>query len=139
MFRRSFLAEHGIAFPEGRRRLEDQLFVVTAYFAARTISILADEPCYFYLRRADRGNAGSAQMEPAGYYANVREVVDVVLANAAGGASRLVRRLYPVGLLGGLGRSRLHPAGSPRSDDVSTNIRPCSLTSLTTRSRQASA
>ena len=59
MFRRAFLDEHGLRFPEGRRRLEDQLFVVKAYFAARVISILADEPCYFYLRRDDGANAGS--------------------------------------------------------------------------------
>ena len=59
MFRRSFLAEHGIRFPEGRRRLEDQLFVVQAYFAARVISIVADEICYFYVGRDDGGNAGS--------------------------------------------------------------------------------
>ena len=89
MFRRSFLHEHGIASPEGKRRLEDQLFVVKAYFAARVISILADEPCYFYLRRDDRGNAGSnPTWDPAGYYANLREVLDVVVANTEPGEQR---------------------------------------------------
>ena len=33
MFRTAFLREHGIEFPEGRRRLEDQLFMVRAYLA----------------------------------------------------------------------------------------------------------
>ena len=35
LFRRALLDEHGIRFPEGRRRLEDHLFVVHAYFHAR--------------------------------------------------------------------------------------------------------
>ena len=42
MFRTAFLREHDLRFPEGRRRLEDQLFVVQAYFRAKVISILAD-------------------------------------------------------------------------------------------------
>ena len=35
LFRRALLDEHGIRFPEGKRRLEDHMFVVPAYFAAR--------------------------------------------------------------------------------------------------------
>jgi len=106
MFRRAFLLEHGIEFPEGRRRLEDQLFVVKAYFAARVISILADEPCYFYLRRTDRQNAGATPLDPDGYYANLREVLDVVFANTEPGEqrARLVRRFARNELLGRMSR-----------------------------------
>jgi glycosyltransferase involved in cell wall biosynthesis len=106
MFRRAFLLEHRIEFPEGRRRLEDQLFVVKAYFAARVISILADEPCYFYLRRTDRGNAGATPLDPDGYYANLREVLDVVIANTEPGEerARLVRRFARNELLGRMSR-----------------------------------
>jgi poly(ribitol-phosphate) beta-N-acetylglucosaminyltransferase len=94
LFRRGFLLDNGITYPEGKRRLEDQLFVVRAYFAASNISILAGDPCYFYRRRADGKNAGHARIEPALYYANVREVLDVVLAKTAPGPerTRLVRR-----------------------------------------------
>ena len=35
LFRRGVLDEHGIRFPEGRRRLEDHVFVVQAYFPPR--------------------------------------------------------------------------------------------------------
>lgn len=105
MFRRSFLDEHGIRFPEGRRRLEDQLFVVKAYFAARVISIVADEICYFYLGRDDGGNAGSnPTWDPVGYYANLREVLDVVVANTEPGPKRdfLMSRFFRAQLVGRL-------------------------------------
>ena len=78
MFRRSFLDQHGIRFPEGRRRLEDHVFVMKAYFAASRISILADYPCYHWMRRDDAGNATDLYADPVGYYENVREVLDIV-------------------------------------------------------------
>ena len=34
MFRTQFLRDHGIRYPEGPRRLEDQLFMAKAYFEA---------------------------------------------------------------------------------------------------------
>ena len=64
MFRRAFLAEHDLTFPEGRRRLEDHVFVVSAYLHARTISVLSDYPCYFHTARDDGGNAGFRPLEP---------------------------------------------------------------------------
>ncbi len=88
MFRRSFLDEHGLRFPEGRRRLEDHVFVTAAYFLATTVSILADYHCYFHIRRDDDGNAAFQRIDPVGYYANVREVVDVVLAHTQPGPLR---------------------------------------------------
>ena len=44
LFRRAFVEEHGLRFPEGKRRLEDHPFVLSAYFAAERISVLADHP-----------------------------------------------------------------------------------------------
>ncbi|MEJ7804206.1 MAG: glycosyltransferase, partial [Candidatus Limnocylindria bacterium] len=78
LFRRSFLDEHGIRFPEGPRRLEDHVFVMKAFFSARRISILADYPCYHWLLREDASNATDRYAEPVAYYQNVREVLDVV-------------------------------------------------------------
>ena len=49
LFRRALLDEHGIRFPEGRRRLEDHMFVVPAYFRARNMAILADYACYHWV------------------------------------------------------------------------------------------
>jgi poly(ribitol-phosphate) beta-N-acetylglucosaminyltransferase len=78
LFRTSLLREHCIRFPEGRRRLEDHAFVVHAYFHARRISVLADYPSYYWVLRGDRSNASARQWDPAGYYENVREVLDIV-------------------------------------------------------------
>ena len=78
MFRRAFLIEHGLRFPEGYRRLEDQLFVVRAYLSARTCSVVADHVCYRYLRQPDRGNIATRIVLPAQYYESVREILDEV-------------------------------------------------------------
>jgi poly(ribitol-phosphate) beta-N-acetylglucosaminyltransferase len=104
MFRRDFLREHRIAFPEGKRRLEDQLYMVRAYFPAKTVSILGDYPCYFYRKRDDGKNAGTARIDPRGYYANLRDVLDTVIANTEPGEfrDRLLRRFYRVEMLGRL-------------------------------------
>jgi glycosyltransferase involved in cell wall biosynthesis len=77
LFRRALLVEHGLRFPEGRRRLEDHLFVVHAYFHARRIAVLADYPCYHWVRRGDASNA-SLERADSSYYDNLREVLDLV-------------------------------------------------------------
>lgn len=93
LFRRSFLAEHGIRFPEGRRRLEDHVFVMQAFFAAEDrISILASYPCYHWMLRPDKDNASWGQMDPEAYYGNLREVIDIIEANVEPG-TREWRRL----------------------------------------------
>ena len=56
LFRHAFLLDHGLRFPEGKRRLEDHAFVITAYFAADVISVLADYPCYFWVFSGDTAN-----------------------------------------------------------------------------------
>lgn len=56
MFRRAFLLEHGLRFPEGRQMLEDMIFVTAAYLKAERIGVYADYPCYYWLRREDGGN-----------------------------------------------------------------------------------
>jgi hypothetical protein len=96
LFRRALLAEHGIRFPEGRRRLEDHALVVPAFFAARRIAILADYPCYHWVRRDDGENASSQRPDWEGYFTNVREVLDVVDAHAEPGEyrDRLYHRWY---------------------------------------------
>ena len=64
MLRRAFLREHGIRFPEGPRRLEDQPFIVKAFFTASTVSIVADYVCYRYLRRPDNRTPARCRSNP---------------------------------------------------------------------------
>ncbi|SJN37862.1 hypothetical protein FM119_10660 [Mycetocola reblochoni REB411] len=58
MFRASFLAATGLRFAEGKRRLEDHLFVTEAYLRARNVSVLSSYDCYFHISRDDGGERG---------------------------------------------------------------------------------
>jgi glycosyltransferase involved in cell wall biosynthesis len=78
MFRRAFLDRIGLRFPEGRRRLEDHVFVTEAYLRADNVSVLSDYVCYYHLRRDDASNAGFQRFDPVGYFQNLREALDVV-------------------------------------------------------------
>ncbi len=78
LFRKALLDEHGIRFPEGRRRLEDHVFTMHAYFHAQHISVLAGYPCYHWVMRETEDNASYEELEPVGYYKNVREVLDLI-------------------------------------------------------------
>src|SRR3954447_25032063 len=76
LFRTALLREHGIRFPEGRRRLEDHLFVVPAYFAAERISVLASHPIYHWVRR-DRSASGQ-RPDVEGHFTTIRELLTIV-------------------------------------------------------------
>lgn len=100
MFRRAFLLDHGIEFPEGRVRLEDQLFMARAYVRAKTVSILST-PCYVWNRREDGGNTSATATTPETYYGDLRKVVDAVKEGTDPGPVQdaLLRRSYRVELL----------------------------------------
>ena len=107
LFRRALLDEHGIRFPEGKRRLEDHMFVVPAYFAARNMAILADYACYHWVHWDSGTNASFVAPDPAEYYADVAAVLDVVDAHTEPGDFRdtLYGRWYRGKLLGRIGRN----------------------------------
>jgi poly(ribitol-phosphate) beta-N-acetylglucosaminyltransferase len=88
LFRRRFLDEHGIRFPEGRLRLEDHMFVVPAYLKAQRISVLADRPVYHWVKRGSDANASYERFDADGYFENVRQVLDLVDANTPPGEWR---------------------------------------------------
>jgi poly(ribitol-phosphate) beta-N-acetylglucosaminyltransferase len=78
MFRASFLAETGLRFLEGRRRLEDHAFMMEAYLRARSIAVLSDYVCYYHTTRDDAGNNSVGTFDPVGYFGNLREAFDVL-------------------------------------------------------------
>ncbi|MFJ5775469.1 glycosyltransferase [Streptomyces sp. NPDC093094] len=92
MFRRAFLDRIGLRFPEGRRRLEDHVFVTEAYLRADNVSVLSDYVCYYHVRREDASNAGFQPFDPAGYFGNLREALDIVERYTEPGPAR--DRLY---------------------------------------------
>src|SRR5690606_7686016 len=122
MFRRDFLLGHGIEFPEGPVRLEDQLFMARAYVRAKTVSILAGPPCYLWNRREDGGNTSSRATTPEDYYGHLRNVVDAGKEVIPPGPLQdpLLRRSYRVELLRPVIEPRLlqrtgrHPRGLVR-------------------------
>jgi glycosyltransferase involved in cell wall biosynthesis len=126
MFRVEFLRENNIAYPEGKRRLEDQLYMMEAYFPAKVVSILGSYTCYYYSKRDDGNNAGSAKIVPSGYYGNLREVLDVVVANTEPGAFRdlLLRRFYRVEMLGRLSEPSVLKYDPAYLDEMVDAVRP---------------
>lgn len=92
LFRRAFLAEQGIRFPEGRRRLEDHVFVTAAYLRAKRVSIYADHPVYYFVIRDDGGNASRRPIEWLGYFANAAESIALVDAEARDEPTRVTMR-----------------------------------------------
>lgn len=88
LFRRDFLNQHNIRFPEGKRRLEDHLFVVTGYLMAKVVSIYADYTCYFHILRRDLANAGLRRTNWRGYFDNLADALNVVVAHTDPGEER---------------------------------------------------
>ena len=101
MFRTQFLREHAIRFPEGRRRLEDHVFVIQAYLRARVVSVLSDYTCYHLDRRPDGGNISLEEFEPRAYFEYLREAISAAEDLASGDLlDRVLRRWYRVEMLG---------------------------------------
>ncbi|MEU2426182.1 glycosyltransferase family A protein [Streptomyces sp. NPDC007851] len=106
MFRRAFVEEHGLRFPEGPWILEDLLFVSAAYLKAERISVLADYPCYYWMKRDDGGNNTQHRFNPRhGFWANTRTVVRQIKDGTRASddldalQNRLLHRLYHVEIL----------------------------------------
>lgn len=75
LYRRAFLVEHGIRFREGRVRLEDHEFMALALARADVVSIVASEPCYWWIHRTDGSNNSSNPVDPAVYWGHYTHVL----------------------------------------------------------------
>ena len=109
MVRRAFLDRIGLRFPEGRRRLEDHVFIAEAYLRAENVSVVSDYVCYYHIRRDDGSNAGFERFDPVGYFKNLREALDVVERYTEPGPvrDRLFRRWLRVEMVERLRARRL--------------------------------
>jgi poly(ribitol-phosphate) beta-N-acetylglucosaminyltransferase len=92
LWRRTFLDAHDLRFPEGRRRLEDHVMVMRAYFSEPRVSVLADYPCYHWVLRDRDVNASWGRLDPESYFMFMREVLDIVDEHTEPGPFR--DRLY---------------------------------------------
>ncbi len=112
LFRTAMVREHGIRFPEGRRRLEDHLFVVPAYFAAERISVLAGHPIYHWVRRSRDRGASRQWPDLEGHFTSLRELLSIVDERTLPGTvrDRYYLHWYRVKVLKRLGRASGHQA-----------------------------
>jgi glycosyltransferase involved in cell wall biosynthesis len=79
MFRREFLLDHQLRFPDGPNNIEDQHLAMRAYTHAQSVAVVSDLVCYFYRqRRAGGDHFGDARVAPASYAAEVSHLLDIV-------------------------------------------------------------
>ncbi len=75
LYRRAFLIDHDIRFREGRVRLEDHEFMALALARADAVSVIASEPCYWWVHRNDGSNNSSNPVDPATYWGHYGHVL----------------------------------------------------------------
>jgi glycosyltransferase involved in cell wall biosynthesis len=123
LFRRDFLNDHQIRFPEGKRRLEDHHFVVTSYLLAKVVSVYADYTCYFHIRRVDEANAGLRKTDWRGYFDNLADAIDVVVKYTEPGAERdrIFRRWLQVEMVQRLTRRRRESLADEEAAEIFSN------------------
>jgi hypothetical protein len=92
LFSRAFLQRSGVRFAEGHFRLEDHLFVVTAYLRARRVSTYADYPCYYLTYQGGRAHISQQQPDWHAYFASVRACLDRVDEEGGSPETRRVMR-----------------------------------------------
>jgi hypothetical protein len=85
LYRRQFLLDHSIRFPEGRVRLEDFNFMGQAIPRAKVISILSDYPCYRWIHRTDGSNNSTASVPQSKYWGFAAEALELMAAAAGEG------------------------------------------------------
>ena len=78
LFRRAFLVERGLRFPEGRVRLEDVMLLTRAYLLATRVSSLGDRTYYYVRRQEAGGNISSQRLDPQGYAESIHQVLSTV-------------------------------------------------------------
>jgi glycosyltransferase involved in cell wall biosynthesis len=86
LFRRQFLLDHDIRYPEGKVRLEDHNFMAQAVPRARTISVLADYPCYKWNHRNDGSNNSAKAVDYDAYWRYFAESMELFEKAAGPGA-----------------------------------------------------
>lgn len=102
LFRRSLVEQHRLRFAEGVRLAEEQMFVVPAYLHARSMSVVADYDCYHLIHRDGFPHLTHEVPDPAPFYANLRNVLDVVVEHVPPGSRRngLLYRWLTLEILG---------------------------------------
>ncbi|MUL39987.1 glycosyltransferase family 2 protein [Streptomonospora sp. PA3] len=88
LFRRAFLLENGISFPDGKVRLEDHMFMLRAYLATDRVSVVHDYTCYYWVRNKGFGNISYSRKEPAEFLGSIEQIFDIIDEHVEPGAFR---------------------------------------------------
>lgn len=88
LFRRSLVERHRLRFTEGLRLAEEQEFLVPAYFAASSISVVADYDCYYLVHRPGFAHLTRQSPDPEPFYAAMHRVLTVVHERTEPGEKR---------------------------------------------------
>ncbi|MFC7878053.1 glycosyltransferase family 2 protein [Isoptericola sp. NPDC057391] len=106
-YRRDFLLEHDIRFPEGRRMLwEDVYFNVECYKHARVVSVLADTPVYLW-HATDQNNSATYGPWEDEFWDRLGDLFDFIAGtldteDLADGRKRQLMHQYRLRVLGRL-------------------------------------
>ncbi|WP_372699788.1 glycosyltransferase family 2 protein [Arthrobacter sp. JSM 101049] len=86
LYRRAFLDEHGIAFPEGKVRLEDFSFNAWVWATTDAVGIFASYPCYRWMLYEDNSHKKGFDFES--YWNDFEASLQPLLDLPAGGEKR---------------------------------------------------
>ncbi|NGO72325.1 glycosyltransferase [Streptomyces boncukensis] len=79
LFRRAFLAEQELRFPEGKVRLEDHIFMLRAYLRTDRVATVHDYTTYHWVRhRNGQHNISYQRIDPGPYVDSIRRVLAVL-------------------------------------------------------------
>jgi glycosyltransferase involved in cell wall biosynthesis len=88
MFRRGFLESERLRFDETARRVEDHIFLASAYLRSTRTSVLSGDPIYFHARRDDGAGAGFRAYRATEYYPYLERAIGLVLTSGAPAAEQ---------------------------------------------------
>lgn len=88
LFKKELLDRLGMRFPTTYHFGEDQPLVVSAYFAAKKISVVADYSCFYIRRRTDGQNLTSGPRSLDQTMPVLRDVIPIVVAHTEPGPGR---------------------------------------------------
>ncbi|RIX26588.1 glycosyltransferase family 2 protein [Amnibacterium setariae] len=118
LYRRAFLAEHGIAFPEGRRRLWEDVYVnVAAWRHAERVAVLADTPVYRW-HASRTNNSKSYGPLTTEYWDRLDDLLAFITETLAADPEALRSALlhqYQGRVLGRLGKHLRDPEADPEA------------------------
>lgn len=78
VFKRSFLINNNIYFPEDLKSAEDQIFTMKAYLNAENIGVLCDKG-YYYLTLREGEHMSNAYVSPDNFYKVMTLIVESIL------------------------------------------------------------